>query len=342
MNDTEKSQKEPNRAFLERNKKSTQPDEHERKEKSNAIFLSIKISGGLILLMHSLCHQRKSSLSHIIYFMLTNRDEENDNSTVEPFEIEGVRDEEVHRLISTPYQNARGPELSDKDASQRNLKVFILSIPVLLFLSIIGSITYINQINVYVNDPIGQYPPELLDNVYKSKDFRNDLHIVPPYWDEMAEGIISNVSVDAIPHMGPCFLPETKPNWTDLIERNRVISSEKDVEYVVSKPQRANGNTKLKLEGLCRPGFIIIGAGKCGTSSLYRYLVGHPRVLPAKNKQIHYFKYFTNYPMQWYLKHFPPAEVFLSNGALMTGEASPGYLVSIFVAFQFIKVQLCF
>jgi len=77
---------------------------------------------------------------------------------------------------------------------------------------------------------------------------------------------------------------------------------------------------------LCRPGFIIIGAGKCGTSSLYHYLVGHPRVLPAKEKQIHYFKNATHLPMSWYLSHFPSTETFLSHGALMTGEASPGYL----------------
>ena len=30
--------------------------------------------------------------------------------------------------------------------------------------------------------------------------------------------------------------------------------------------------------------------------------------------------------MQWYLKHFPTATSFLASGALMTGEASPGYL----------------
>jgi len=80
------------------------------------------------------------------------------------------------------------------------------------------------------------------------------------------------------------------------------------------------------LSGLCRPGFIIIGVGKCGTSSLYQYLTGHPRVLPAIQKQVHYFKYYTDRPMKWYLSHFPSTETFLSSGALMTGEASPGYI----------------
>ena len=82
-----------------------------------------------------------------------------------------------------------------------------------------------------------------------------------------------------------------------------------------------------KDEGYCRPGFLIIGAGKCGTSSLYHYLVGHPRVIPALEKQLHYFKYHApTQPLQWYYGHFPTPRSFLEHGALMTGEASPGYL----------------
>jgi hypothetical protein len=43
-------------------------------------------------------------------------------------------------------------------------------------------------------------------------------------------------------------------------------------------------------------------------------------------KQIHYFKYYPDRPMKWYFSHFPTATSFLSSGALITGEASPGYL----------------
>jgi len=54
--------------------------------------------------------------------------------------------------------------------------------------------------------------------------------------------------------------------------------------------------------------------------------MGHPRALPAKEKQIHYFKYYLQKGLGWYYSHFPTAEFFLSSGALITGEASPGYL----------------
>lgn len=37
------------------------------------------------------------------------------------------------------------------------------------------------------------------------------------------------------------------------------------------------------------PSFFIIGANKCGTSSLYRYLVGHPNVLPCALKEPNFF-----------------------------------------------------
>jgi hypothetical protein len=38
-----------------------------------------------------------------------------------------------------------------------------------------------------------------------------------------------------------------------------------------------------------RPHFFIIGERKCGTSSLYRYLVAHPHVLPGSLKEPNFF-----------------------------------------------------
>ena len=38
-----------------------------------------------------------------------------------------------------------------------------------------------------------------------------------------------------------------------------------------------------------KPSFIIIGGVKCASSSLYRYLNGHPNVLPCKTKEPMYF-----------------------------------------------------
>lgn len=38
-----------------------------------------------------------------------------------------------------------------------------------------------------------------------------------------------------------------------------------------------------------RPSFFIIGANKCGTSSLYRYLLANPHVLPCAKKEPNFF-----------------------------------------------------
>ena len=38
-----------------------------------------------------------------------------------------------------------------------------------------------------------------------------------------------------------------------------------------------------------KPSFFIIGERKCGTSSLYRYLLDHPGVLPCKQKEPQFF-----------------------------------------------------
>ena len=189
-------------------------------------------------------------------------------------------------------------------------------------------------------------PNDLVKNKFKSRgvygkeDFENEVGRKPPYWHDIQlvakdEADVLSQNEGILPHWGPCYKPSREKlmtiDWEVEMEKNGNITSEKQIRYPHrtddSRHARKDGK-RGNLKGLCRPGFLIIGAGKCGTSSLYHYLVDHPRVLPAKTKQIHYFKYHTSQTMEWYLDYFPGAETFLSSGALMTGEASPGYLVS--------------
>lgn len=56
------------------------------------------------------------------------------------------------------------------------------------------------------------------------------------------------------------------------------------------------------------PSFYIIGERKCGTSSLYRYLIKHPNVLPCELKEPNFFgkgHQFVNQNIQDYWKLFP-------------------------------------
>lgn len=79
------------------------------------------------------------------------------------------------------------------------------------------------------------------------------------------------------------------------------------------------------------PTFLIIGAAKCGTTSLYNYLLQHPQVLPCFTKEVHYFDYYYHKGEKWYRSHFPSiAETQRcqqTNGLpCSTGESSPYYL----------------
>ncbi|MFW9929361.1 MAG: hypothetical protein ACFFD1_08220, partial [Candidatus Thorarchaeota archaeon] len=53
------------------------------------------------------------------------------------------------------------------------------------------------------------------------------------------------------------------------------------------------------------PDFLIIGAAKCGTSSLYEYLMQHPCIGRSLTKQIHFFDRYYDRGISWYKICFP-------------------------------------
>ena len=78
------------------------------------------------------------------------------------------------------------------------------------------------------------------------------------------------------------------------------------------------------------PDFVIIGAQKAVTTSLYAYLCAHPDVLAAGRKEVHFFD--VNYAdgSAWYRSMFPLAasRALARRGGrrVLAGEASPYYL----------------
>lgn len=70
------------------------------------------------------------------------------------------------------------------------------------------------------------------------------------------------------------------------------------------------------------PTFLVIGAMKAGTTSLYEYLRAHPQVFMATPKELHFFPASKHWPqgVDWYAQHFAGA-----GGALARGEVSPSY-----------------
>ena len=80
----------------------------------------------------------------------------------------------------------------------------------------------------------------------------------------------------------------------------------------------------------CLPDFIIAGAQKSGTTSLWAYLCEHPDVAPPLTKEMSFFDVNFQRGLNWYRMHFPlQSSVRRQNaagGRLLTGESSAYYM----------------
>jgi len=80
------------------------------------------------------------------------------------------------------------------------------------------------------------------------------------------------------------------------------------------------------------PDFLIVGAQRSGTTTLYRNLIQHPLILPCIRKEVHYFDRYYNCDENWYRGHFPTfhqmQRLELKYGQKpITGEATPNYMI---------------
>jgi hypothetical protein len=72
------------------------------------------------------------------------------------------------------------------------------------------------------------------------------------------------------------------------------------------------------------PGFLIVGAQRCGTTSMFKALIQHPSVKrPFGLKGIHYFDVAYDHSVDWYRSHFPLRR---PGSRWLTGESSPYYM----------------
>jgi hypothetical protein len=79
------------------------------------------------------------------------------------------------------------------------------------------------------------------------------------------------------------------------------------------------------------PDFIIIGAQKGGTTSLYRYLTEHPGIVSAYDKEVHFCDLSFHKGERWYRSHFCLRSHLQAierrrGQRAITGEASPYYI----------------
>ena len=99
----------------------------------------------------------------------------------------------------------------------------------------------------------------------------------------------------------------------------------------VTRLSHGAGSVGARLTGASPmlPAFLIVGGKRCGSTSLYEYVIRHPAVLPSRAKKgTHYFDVNFVRGIGWYRSKFP------TQGRLrrdrgerrITGEASPYYM----------------
>ncbi len=94
------------------------------------------------------------------------------------------------------------------------------------------------------------------------------------------------------------------------------------------------------------PDFLIIGAQRGGTTSLYNYLQAHPCFELPTTKELHFFDRKFHRGLAWYRAHFPTylEKCFaqrIQGRAFLTGEATPNYLFHPLVSRRVAEVLPC-
>lgn len=100
------------------------------------------------------------------------------------------------------------------------------------------------------------------------------------------------------------------------------MSRERTTRFVAMAAREVRVRARIRAGRSRRlPDFLVIGAQRCGTTSLFNYLAAHPDVRPSLGKELHFFTRHWRNGVIWYRAHFPPC-----TDAVATFEATPYYL----------------
>ena len=102
-----------------------------------------------------------------------------------------------------------------------------------------------------------------------------------------------------------------------------ITSSPSQIKQTIKNFNRLHRIPFSKFRAL--PNFIIIGAQKAGTTSLFHYLGSHPQITMSCQKEVHYFDLNFSNGENWYKAFFPFSKSI--DKETIVGESSPYYLV---------------
>ena len=159
----------------------------------------------------------------------------------------------------------------------------------------------------------------------------------PAIWTLVIEAL-RDCSLDTVAEcrkqMGPRVLRENRAyqyhKMLSLLEQKLYEGGRLEKEPMLQSIRTATKNSFARLypqieaddeQPPLKPSFLIIGAMKCGTTTLYELIAQHPLCLASFEKELQFFQ-FPHLCDQWYLEHFPRIG---SGGGYVCGDASPGY-----------------
>ena len=130
---------------------------------------------------------------------------------------------------------------------------------------------------------------------------------------------------------------ERKNGEISRLKKDLRAAPKKESPFENSSRKHTAPVNRDRVVGNALPDFLIIGAQKCGTLSLYNLLGEHPHIRRSRRKEVHFFDHNFDKGLDWYRSYFPPSE--LKNGQrTISGEATPLYIAHSLVPERAAKV----
>jgi hypothetical protein len=98
---------------------------------------------------------------------------------------------------------------------------------------------------------------------------------------------------------GSWLIPAIKSELAQVRPTNSSSRPARVAQAVSLTPGRVSSPARML------PGLVIVGAQRCGTTTLYSALSEHPALLHAARKEVHYFDLAYERGLAWYRAHFP-------------------------------------
>jgi hypothetical protein len=136
-----------------------------------------------------------------------------------------------------------------------------------------------------------------------------------------------------VPATGASAASHLPATASDFMARNHLFTQRiwqapavRRLRHLISAPRIYR---YLSASHRCLPDFIIAGAQKSGTTSLWAYLCEHPDVVPPITKEMSFFDVNFHRGIDWYRAHFPLQSATRESGCgirQLTGESSAYYM----------------